>query len=165
MNWNAYPAERSDEESAPTIECESWIEIHSPGKNVPDGVNVNVVSLSEYAMLPLAVPLSVPHTRKLDDVIDEVDSAESKWTTIAPERDTLFALLVGDVDVTEIACANSGMNSAPNAARAKKREIDILPLRAIATSRNRFEPNTEDVDATPIPQPNADHAAGANAHF
>jgi hypothetical protein len=32
----------ADDESAPAIECESWIEIHSPGKNVPDGVNVSV---------------------------------------------------------------------------------------------------------------------------
>ena len=41
-NWKTYPALRSEDASAPLIECESWTVIHSPGKYVPIGVNVSL---------------------------------------------------------------------------------------------------------------------------
>ena len=70
LNCHAKPAGRTGIESAPRTSWETFTRTTSPTENGREGVSRIVWLAFRKSIVPLAVPVSLPKTRKLDAVTE-----------------------------------------------------------------------------------------------
>src|SRR5262249_62340364 len=127
MNSKAKPALRSGVELAARTSWERFTSTVSPAEKGFDGVKVSVWSPFEKAMVPVAVPVERPKTRKLDELIDEVCNAWSKVTEIVVSAGAKVCR-TGTVDTTFGGAARGARAAVRASARARVRARQPVPL-------------------------------------
>src|SRR5262249_9052819 len=127
MNSKAKPALRSGVELAARTSWERFTSTVSPAEKGFDGVKVSVWSPFEKAMVPVAVPVERPKTRKLDELIDEVCNAWSKVTEIVVSEGAKVCR-TGTVDTTFGGAARAACGAVRLSARPRMLARKRLPL-------------------------------------